>query len=281
MKVKPLRRVLQIAVLGVLIAVPYYTQNPIEWSPSRIALGELPPFKSTEVWGTTWSFTAWGVTLTHPLAALEVTLSSKTLYLPLLISVAIPLFITLAFGRVFCSWLCPMGFILEINQNIRARLRNVGIGWNLKIRDYRYQILGISLLFSFIFGLTIISAFDPPHVLGRELFYLFTYHRLSLTGVMLLGGIVTFDALASDRAWCRNFCPAGGFLSLLGAKRIVKIQKHQERCIFCGECNLVCPYQLRPVELGVDKDFNDKTCDNCGLCRDVCPAGALYYTIRR
>jgi ferredoxin-type protein NapH len=281
MEVRRIRRVFQLAVLAVLIAVPMYSQNPIEWAPSRIALGELPPPRVSLVWGDTWSFSFYGITLTHPLAALEAILAAKVLYLPLIVGTLIPVAITLLLGRVFCSWLCPVGFLLELNQRLRSFLRARGIGVKVKLRDYRYHLLASALLLTFFFATPIVSAFDPPHVFGRELFYLFTYHRLSLGGVALLAGIFLFEALASERAWCRSLCPAGGFLSLLGAKRLLRIQKRKERCIFCGECNLACPYELRPVELGIDKDFNDKTCDNCGLCRDACPSGALYYGIRR
>ncbi len=281
MKIKVIRRVVQLAVLAVLIAVPIYAQNPIEWAPSRIALGELPPPRVSRVWGDTWSFSFYGITVTHPLAVLEAVLAAKVVYLPLLMAALFPLIITLLLGRIFCSWLCPVGFLLELNQRLRGFLRKKGIARDVRLRDYRYHLLGFSLVLTFFFATPVVSAFDPPHVFGRELFYLFTYHSVSLGGITLLAGIFIFEALASERAWCRSFCPAGGFLSLLGAKRLLRIQKKKERCILCGECNIACPYNLRPVELGIDKDFNDKTCDNCGLCRDACPAGALYYTIRR
>ncbi len=280
MKAEHARRIFQLLVLGVLIAVPMYSQNPIEWAPSRIAMGELPTPRVSRVWGDTWSFSFYGVSITHPLAALEAVLASRVLYLPLILSALLPLLVTLLMGRVFCSWLCPAGFLLELTQRLRGRL------WMrrrlvLIAGDHRYQLLVFSLLLTLLFATPVVSAFDLPHVVGRELFYLLTYGTLSTGGLLLLAGVLTVDTLAARRVWCRSLCPAGGFLSALGAKRLLRIGKKVERCIFCGECNRVCPYGLRPVELGIDKDYNDKDCDNCGLCRDACPSGALYYRIRR
>ncbi|NOZ60002.1 MAG: 4Fe-4S binding protein [Euryarchaeota archaeon] len=281
MEVRRLRRVFQVLVLAVLVAVPLYSQNPIEWAPSRIAMGELPPPRVSRVWGDTWSFSFYGFTVTHPLAALEAMLAAKVVYLPLLAAALLPLAITLLLGRVFCSWICPAGFLLELNQRLGSFLSSRGVRLSLRVADYRYHLLGFALLLSFFFATPVVSAFDLPHVLGREIFYVLTYGAPSYGGLLLLTGVVLLEALAARRIWCRSLCPAGGFLSLLGAKRVVRISKRMERCIFCGECNIACPYGLRPVELGIDKDFNDRTCDNCGLCRDACPTGALYYAVRR
>ncbi len=279
MKVKPFRRAFQVGFILLLILVAYYSQNPWAWSPSRIALGELPPPRVTSVWGDSWSLTIAGITFNHPLAVVEAVVATKALYITAVVGMLIPLLITLVLGRVFCSWLCPVGFLLELNQNIRALVRKK-TGITIKTGDYRYKLLIISVALTFLLATPVISAFDPPHVFGREIMNLMLHHTLSLGGIIILGGIFVVE-LFSDRIWCRNFCPAGGFLSFLGRKRVVKIKKKQEKCILCGECNLACPYNIRPVELGIEKEVNEETCDNCGLCRDACPAHALHYAIGR
>lgn len=276
-----MRRAVQTAVLAVLIAVPWYSRNPMQWSPSRIVQGNIPPPRVSTVMGDTWSFSAGDFSMLHPVAFAEQVVATKKLYLPLLTALALPLAMTLLLGRIFCSWLCPAGFLLELNQRTTSLFRKAGLHFNVKMRDFRYPVLTLSLSFSFLFAVPLISAFDPPHVIGRELMYLFAHQAVSLSGVGLLFGIFLFETLALSRACCSRVCPSGGGLSLLGAKRLLRIEMDAEACTSCGECDRVCPYGLMPMKLAGGGRFDWVTCDNCGLCRDECPEGAISYTLSR
>lgn len=54
-----------------------------------------------------------------PLEGLESILVTKSLYLPSLIGMLIPVGIALVLGRVFCSWVCPVSFLLELVDGLR------------------------------------------------------------------------------------------------------------------------------------------------------------------
>ena len=276
--IRPWRRLFQVVVLLVLIAVPYYSQNPSDWSPSRIVQGQMPTPATSLVSGDTWSFAIGDFRLTHPVAFVESWVSAKVIFLPLLISVLIPLGITVLLGRIFCSWLCPVGLLLELNTKCHAFLKKRGLTREIRIPDFRYVILALSLILGFVLAFSVISVFDPPHLLGRELMYLFTHQEVSLMGVGFLVGIVLFELLVTSRAWCSSFCPSGGGLSILGMKRWCRIRMASERCIHCGDCDAVCPYSLAPMNLADGKQFNWTKCENCGLCRDACPTGAISYS---
>ena len=181
-----MRRLCQISVLAVLIGAPVYSQNPNNWSPSLIIQGHLPPPTMSRVTGDTWSFAIGDFHLTHPVAFVEVLLSTKEFYLPLFISTLIPLGITLFFGRVFCSWLCPIGFLLEQTMKVNSILRRMGLTYEVRIRDFRHVILTLFLFCGFILSFPVVSVFDPPHLFGRELISLFTHQQLSLSGAGLL-----------------------------------------------------------------------------------------------
>ena len=85
---------------------------------------------------------------------------------------------------------------------------------------------------------------------------------------------------------CREVCPRGA-ISMKDGKSIID----QEKCIKCGKCKAVCPYdaishQVRPclANCGVnaiksdDKGrafIDDEICVKCGQCMVSCPFGAI------
>lgn len=280
-KVLPLRRLVQILVLLILVAIPYLSQNPSTLAPSRIVLGNQADPSLIPVMGDTWSFSLGNFRLTHPVAFLEEVLSSKSIYLPFFVSVLIPLALTVALGRVFCSWICPVGYLLELNQKLNRVVQRAGLHFNIRVRDYRYPILTISLIFGFLFAVPVISVFDPPHLFSRELMYIFTHNAVSLSGVGLLLGIFLFETFSTSRAWCNSICPSGAGLALMSVKRALWIKMESEACNHCSKCDGACPYYLEPMGLADKREFDWNKCDNCGLCRDVCPAGAISFSSRR
>jgi ferredoxin-type protein NapH len=281
LKMLYLRRISQFFVILILIVVPVLTMNSFDWSPSRIVLGQLPPPTVRNISGDTWVFTIGNFRFVHPIAFLDGILSAKVIYIPYLLGLGIPLLITIVFGRVFCSWLCPVGFILEMNQKFNSFLKKINFNYELSIKDIRYLLFAVMLLLSFLLSQPIISTFDPPHIFGRELMYLFAHHALSISGVGLLLSIILFESFSTSRAWCSYICPSGGGLSLLGAKRLWRISMDYKRCIICKKCDEACPYGLNPMGLAEGKVFDWTKCDNCGLCRDVCPTGAIEYKFTR
>ena len=134
-------------------------------------------------------------------------------------------------------------------------------------------------MFGFIFAVPLISVFDPPHVFGRELMYLFTHNAVSMSGMGILAGILVFETFSTSRVWCNYVCPSGGGLSILGTKRLLHIGMDKDACILCEKCDEVCPYRLEPMRLAKGKRFDWEKCDNCGLCRDVCPSRAITYKL--
>lgn len=278
LKVKPYRRIVQLAVLGILVLIPISSRNPNDWAPSRIVLGQVPEPTLFNFTGDTWSMTINNFELSHPLAFLDAWASGNVVYLPLMLSAIIPLVLTLLLGRVFCSWLCPVGFLLELNMKIRRILQRFGMVWMYDLADFRYPILAVCLLLAFFLAMPVLSIIDPPHTLGRELMNLFTHQTVSLAGSCLLLGLLFLDIFIYPRTSCSKLCPSGGCLSLIGRYRILHINLHAEKCIECGRCDEKCPYQLDPMNLVRNRDFNWMKCDNCGLCRDACPTGAIEYS---
>jgi len=57
-----------------------------------------------------------------PLAALEVTLATREVAVDLLLGAGVLVVATLLLGPFFCSWVCPLGLVLDLNQAAKNRV---------------------------------------------------------------------------------------------------------------------------------------------------------------
>jgi ferredoxin-type protein NapH len=221
--------------------------------------------------GTLWSMLVAGINLTDPLAAAEMTVTSRAFYLPLWLSILIPLVLTVLLGRVFCSWVCPAGLLFELTDKLRRLLRLAEIE-PAEVRfshKNKYIVLVVGLFVAGIVGLPIFAMIYPPAVISR-LVHAWIFGT-ALTGMLvLLGGIIVFELAVSPRWWCRTMCPGGALYSVLGWSRLLRVKLTPKRCTACRECEPVCPMGLNPVREAVGIE-----CDNCFLCLRHCPEEAL------
>ena len=111
----------------------------------------------------------------------------------------------------------------------------------------------------------------------------------SLVFTALLVGIVLAQAY-QKRFWCRNLCPLGAMLGLLGSVSPLR-PRVSKKCTGCGACRKLCKtgaFQPMPGAAGqrpaahasaADKKYTStvQECVCCYACeRDFCPAGAIH-----
>ena len=209
----------------------------------------------------------------YPLEGLESLLITKSIYMPSLVGMLIPVLIALFLGRVFCSWVCPVSLVLEITEWLRRRISGNRLLRNRLIvaKKVLWFTLIAELLFSLILGAPLFVFLSPPGLIGREIMMLVFFRTIALEGVILI--LVILLELLTRRCFCRSFCPLGALLAFLGSKRSLRVSLNQANCTGCGICDQVCPMGLSPSLHEADSVY----CWNCGECIDSCRHEALSF----
>ena len=225
--------------------------------------------------GNTWSGTFWGVQLSDPLAIAGHIAAGLKLYWPYLLTGLIPVFATILFGRFYCGWICPATFLYELNTNVGVLLRKAGLHVGIKKYDRRlkYVVLALGLVLSGVTGSIVFSAFYPPLLVGREIYYAVALGGFGGGSVFFVLTLL-FDLLVARRGFCRYLCPGGALYALLGRYRIFRIRRIVETCNDCAKCTAVCEFGLDPL-----RDQFGQECNNCSACIAVCPTDAMTFYV--
>ena len=210
--------------------------------------------------------------------------------------------LTLVFGRIYCSVICPLG----VFQDLLARLRRKKnkYSYSKEVKWLRYPVLavfvlagvaGIGSLFQLLapysaYGRIATMIFQPIWKLGNNLlammaermdsyaFYTIDTWMRSLP--VLIIAAVTLVVLAvlawrGGRTYCNTICPVGTILSFFARFSWLKIRFDEEKCKNCSLCSKNCKAACI--------DFKSHTvdysrCVACGNCIDSCKFDALKYS---
>lgn len=56
---------------------------------------------------------------------------------------------------------------------------------------------------------------------------------------------------------------------------MAKLAIEKKKCIACGGCVAVCPFNALELEAGREIKIDHEKCTRCGICTRFCPVGAL------
>ncbi|HEX3031075.1 MAG TPA: 4Fe-4S binding protein [Bacillota bacterium] len=225
--------------------------------------------------GSYWSVTIFGLTFLDPVAYLQVLTSRTAVAVNVSFSALIPMVLAAIMGRVFCSWICPVNTINQLNRyflNQRFNFKAKGLPV-LTYPNLRYILLGFGLLVS-LAGMTVFPYILPYALLGRFLYYL-TTGSIFWIGILIMGAAFVTDATLQKGVWCNYLCPTGALLSLISRFRLLRVFYRPDKCRKnCRLCTTLCEWKADP------KVVPNKNCTNCGLCVEKCPGKALSFIPR-
>ncbi len=252
------RRVVQVAIL-----LLYFGGNYYGW---KMLTGDL---SSSSILGT--------VPLSDPYAVLQMFVAGAVISSNILIGAAIIfLFYALIGGRAFCSWVCPVNIITDAANWTR---RKFGFDMVAKkqpsTRHLRYWVLVISLIISFFLGLTAFEFVSPISMVHRGIIFGMGF------GWAAMAILYLFDLFVLKNGWCGHICPLGGFYSIIGKFRLLKVKHDSVACTGCMNCKVVCPEsQVLHMIDKVSIPVTSGECTNCGRCIDVCEDNALGFFLK-
>lgn len=198
-----------------------------------------------------------------------------------MVLVAVFLFLSFAFRKAFCGWLCPIGAISEQLWKLgRATFRrNVFLPrWlDIPLRSLKYVLLAAFLYAVFAMPISGLAAFlSSPYGLIADVKMLNFFRYLS-AGAAIFIGAVALLSIAVPNAWCRYLCPYGALMGLAALASPARIRRSPAACIDCGKCARACPSHL-PVDTLVQ--IRSAECLGCLECVAACPAqDALAFTL--
>lgn len=250
MKLTSIRKAVQVSALALLVAIPVMNNAEI-----------------TFITGTLYSLAIGLLWITDPLIGLQTYFTTLTVDTKMLLSVLIPLLVALAFGRVFCSWVCPQNLISESVDSLAARLGVKRPFHPPPTALPRYVVLTSILALTALVGLPLASLLSAPGIISVQLSRIISERTAGLE-LGLVGIVVVVEMFLVRRAWCNYVCPVGGFLGLFRLKRTMNIcfsETADRACGRCRKCVQACQLGLDPMGGRIYP-----LCHNCGDCVVAC-----------
>lgn len=187
------------------------------------------------------------------------------------------LLVTLLFGRLYCSVICPLGVLQDIFNRINPKRKKRG--FSVELKWLRYPILVITVLVMIVFGQGLIALIAPYSAYGRIVNAIYTSIIGSASLATILTGALTLIIIAVlayryGRVWCNAVCPVGTALSLVSRFSLFRPVIDNEKCKSCGVCARACKAScIDPKAHSIDMS----RCVVCFDCEGSCKPGAIKY----
>ena len=209
--------------------------------------------------------------------------------------------LTLVFGRIYCSVICPLGIFQDVLARFRRKKNKYS--YSKEVKWLRYPMLmvfviagvsGVGSLFQLLapysaYGRIATMIFQPIWKAGNNLLAMAAEHMdsyafysvdtwLRSLPVLVIAAVtlVVLFILAwrGGRTYCNTICPVGTILSFFARFSWLKIRFDEDKCKSCSLCSKNCKAACI--------DFKTHTVDYsrcvvCGNCIDSCKFDALRY----
>ena len=233
---------------------------------------------------------------------------AKIQFLPALLAmnvvvVILLLALTLIFGRIYCSVICPLGIMQDVISWIHGKQKKNRFSFSKEKKWLRYTMLvlfviafiaGVHALVALLapyssYGRIVTNLFKPIYEGGNnvlasiaEHFNSYAFYHVDVwikslpTFIIAAVTFVVLFVLAwrNGRTYCNTICPVGTFLSFFARFSWMKINFDEEKCKNCGKCSRNCKAACIDYK---NHTVDYSRCVVCGNCLGQCNFGALHY----
>lgn len=185
--------------------------------------------------------------------------------------------VTLLFGRIYCSIICPMGIFQDSVNWLSSRRKGKKARFhfhkeNRALRDFFLALTLLALMFGVQWFVVLIAPYSAYGRMVRTV-----VDPSSATAIIV--GISTFVVIAVfawlwGREWCNSICPVGTVLSLFSRFSLFRPMIDTDKCVHCGVCEKKCKASCIS---SFDQKIDYTRCVDCFDCLDNCKAGAIRY----
>ena len=195
--------------------------------------------------------------------------------------------VTLIYGRIYCSTVCPMGTLMDCvgaASRLAARRRP---RFRFRPASGRTRAVFLAITFATLLsGMSLLPTLLDPYsayarmveeLLMRPLGIHSASVRFSISALsvaVLTAAAVILVARRNGRLICNTVCPVGTMLGCGSRRSYFHIEIDPDRCIGCGECERVCKAQCIRLP---EKEIDTSRCVVCFNCTAVCPNNAINY----
>ena len=232
---------------------------------------------------------------------------AKVQFLPAVLAmnfvvVAVLVVLTLIFGRIYCSVICPLGIMQDVISWLRRKKNR--FSYSKEVKWLRYPVLvvfivalvaGVGSLVALLapyssYGRMVTNLLKPLYEMGNNVlagiaehynsyaFYSVDVWIRSLpTFIIAAVSFVVIAVLAwrGGRTYCNTICPVGTVLSFLARFSWMKITFDADKCRNCSLCTKNCKASCIDYK---NHTVDYSRCVVCGNCLEKCKFGALHYT---
>ena len=191
---------------------------------------------------------------------IQSTITSFTILSGILIILLIA--ITLLFGRIYCSTICPLGLLQELYLLIFHRKKHP----TQKNSPLKYFIAALTL--GTLLGGTayLMRLIDPYSIFGSAV----SGATYGLTLIAVIALLTWFKG----RYFCTNICPVGTILGIIAKHSLYKITINKDACVACGLCAQKCPADCIDYK---NKSVDNETCIKCFRCLSLCHNSGISF----
>jgi len=217
----------------------------------------------------------------------------------------IVIFLTLLFGRVYCSALCPLGILIDLIHRLpgfkffKQSKHKFKTAWK-KTRLFFFFAVVISMIAG---SLSLLNLLDPYSLFSRLMtnllrpiqvlihnllviflenkeIYIFSslepfYVSLKIVSISLLFAVlIIWLSYKYGRLYCNSICPVGTLLGFFSRNSLLGFHIDKDSCTKCRRCEKKCKADCIDSRQHL---IDLSRCVSCFNCIDACSESAIAY----